>query len=295
MSKPAIFWDPAGIELDSIGAKSYLRSTDGDTPYVSLSIRMLSIDAPETHYPGNSRPSRSDEILAELADWIEDGSAPIDPGLATHLQPKLATGRAGTLQGEQGKASHAFYEKLVEEKLTKPSGRKRRVYLKTGDEPFDSYGRLLAYLVPNYTREERESMTALEAASFNLLMVASGWAASFIIFPSLPKHADLCLFQSEGKKAVNNGLGVWGEPLSLTGYEFRMCVKLHKITKELRKGRRLSKSERFRWIDRYCFDMMNREVFEPQDYYKVAVHDRVFVWKNDVNAAVAQLNLLPGS
>lgn len=295
MSNPALFWDPAGLELDSLGAKSYLRSTDGDTPYVSLSIRMLSIDAPETHYPGNSRPSRSDEKLAELADWLEDGSAPIDAGLAAYLKPKLETGRAGTLQGEQGKASHAFYEQLIESRLTKPNGRKRRVYLKTGNEAFDHYGRLLAYMLPNYTREERDGMTPMEAASFNLLMVAAGWAASFIIYPSLPKHEDLCLFREEGKKAFEQGLGVWADPLSLSGYEFRMCVKLHRVTSELRRGRKLSKSERYRWIDRYCCDMMSRTVYSPQDYYKIASYDRVFIWKEDVNSAVAQLNLLPSA
>ena len=56
MTQPAIFWDPSGFELDSLGAKKYLRATDGDTPYVSVSIRMLSIDTPEVHYPGNKKP-----------------------------------------------------------------------------------------------------------------------------------------------------------------------------------------------------------------------------------------------
>ena len=48
MSEVKIFWDPIGLEVDSLRAKTYIRSTDGDTPYVSVSIRMLSIDAPET-------------------------------------------------------------------------------------------------------------------------------------------------------------------------------------------------------------------------------------------------------
>ncbi|MBK1876003.1 thermonuclease family protein [Pelagicoccus mobilis] len=293
MPKPAIFWDPAGLELDSLGSNSYLRSTDGDTPYVSLSIRMLSVDTPETHYPGRSKPARSDEKLAELASWIQEGAAPIDDGLAAHLQPKLETGRAGTLHGEQGEAAHEHFERLVEEKLTKPSGRKRRVYLKSGNEPFDRYGRLLAYMAPNYTRAERDEMTPLESASFNLLMVASGWAASFIIFPSLPKHSDLCLFQEEGRKAVEDGLGAWSDPLTLTGYEFRMCVKLHTVTKELMQGKKLSKAERLRWIDRYCCDMSTRGVYSPQDYYRVPAYDRIFIWKKDVNEAVARLNLSP--
>ncbi|MEJ2717153.1 MAG: nuclease, partial [Deltaproteobacteria bacterium] len=91
MSKIAIFWDPEGVELDSLGSKKYLRATDGDTPYVSVSIRMLSIDTPEVHYPGNAKPSRQDEPLAQLAEWIEQGKAPVHEDLAEFLHPKLAS------------------------------------------------------------------------------------------------------------------------------------------------------------------------------------------------------------
>ena len=61
MSKLKIFWDPKGFELDTLGKKKYLKATDGDTPYVSTPIRMLSIDTPEVHYPGNQKPSKQDE------------------------------------------------------------------------------------------------------------------------------------------------------------------------------------------------------------------------------------------
>lgn len=295
MAKPAIFWDPTGIELDSIGSKSYLRSTDGDTPYVSMSIRMLSIDTPETHYPGNSSPSRSDEKLSELADWIREGAAPIDEELAAFLHPKLETGTAGTLHGEQGKEAHEYFEKLVDERLTKANGRRRRVYLKTGDEPFDRYGRLLAYMVPDYTREERDSMEPLEKASFNLLMVAGGWAASLIIFPSLPSYPNLSLFKEEGQKAVDLQKGVWANPLSLSGYEFRMCVKLHRVTQELKRGKKLSSSERVAWIDRYCVDMESRVVYPPQHYFKVKPYDRIFTWSTDAGEAASRMNLTPSN
>ena len=84
MSDVAIFWDPNGFELDSLGAKSFERITDGDTPYISMSIRMLSIDTPEVHYPGNSNPEKHDDKLSQLADWIQQGKAPVaaDAGLA---------------------------------------------------------------------------------------------------------------------------------------------------------------------------------------------------------------------
>jgi hypothetical protein len=46
MSQVKIFWDPKGLEVASLGSKEILKITDGDTPYVSVSIRMLSIDTP---------------------------------------------------------------------------------------------------------------------------------------------------------------------------------------------------------------------------------------------------------
>ena len=105
MSGVKIFWDPAGFELESVGKKKYLRSTDGDTPYISLPIRMLSIDTPEVHYPGNQKPSKWDERLAQLAEWINQGKAPIYKKLGAYLSPKLAHGKTGTLQQNQGEAA----------------------------------------------------------------------------------------------------------------------------------------------------------------------------------------------
>ena len=59
MAPVKIFWDPTGTSVDTLGTDKFLRVTDGDTPYISMSIRMLSIDTPEIHYPGNTKPSRS--------------------------------------------------------------------------------------------------------------------------------------------------------------------------------------------------------------------------------------------
>jgi len=295
MSKVAIFWDPKGIELDSLRSKKYLGSTDGDTPYVSMSIRMLSIDTPEVHYPGNTKPSKQDENFSQLAEWMQQGKAPINPDLAAFLQPKLATGRAGSLHEEQGDKAAEVFQALIEEKLSMPnSNRKRSVYLRAADEHFDEYGRLLAYMAPNYSAKERNQMTLRERATFNLLMVMNGWAASFPIYPSLPQHADLTLLQEVGEEAFENGKGAWGNPLALTGYEFRMCYKLFVITKNLQTKPNMSSSEKYSWISRYCVDITTREIYYPQDYFKVQPYNRIFIWPNDVTEAVGKLNLLPG-
>lgn len=295
MADVQIFWDPQGIALDSLGSNKYLGNTDGDTPSVSMSIRMLSIDAPETHYPGRSKPSRSDAILAELAQWILEGRAPISEDLAAYLQPKLATGRAGSLQENQGEQASAVYAQMVEQMLTRANGTRRNVFLHTADEPFDQYGRLLAYVSPEYSREELQTMTLWQRASFNILMVRAGWAASFIIYPSLPKYRDLVMFRAAAKEAYLAGRGIWGDPLTLTGYEFRMCIKLHELTKRLVNGEALSTSVREGWVERYCVDLTTRAIYYPENYFRVAPYNRLFLWPKDVNEAVGKLNLTPGA
>jgi endonuclease YncB( thermonuclease family) len=141
MSQVKIFWDPRGFELDALGTKEYIKVIDGDTPYVSISIsiRMLSIDTPEKKFPG----APPDEAWAELANWLQEERAPVSEGLADYLRPELATGRVSTLQKEQGKRATEKFKELLDEKLTKPNGRKRRVFLRAADQHFDRYGRLL--------------------------------------------------------------------------------------------------------------------------------------------------------
>jgi endonuclease YncB( thermonuclease family) len=294
MDKVGIFWDPAGGELDYLSDKRYLRATDGDTPYVSLSIRMLSVDTPEVHYPGNSKPSKQDGNLAQLAQWMQQGKAPISGDLAAQLQPKLATGAAGTLQQAQGDQALVFFHDLIEQKISVPgSNRKRSVFLHTANAHFDEYGRLLAYMSPKYSAQELAALSLKERATFNLMLIESGWAATLPIYPSLPKHADLVLLRAAAKEAFDSGRGAWADPMMLTAYEFRMCVKLFTITDKLMKGRKLSSSQRSDWISRYCVDMTTREIYYPQDYFRVQPYDRIFIWPQDVTDAVGRLNLVP--
>ena len=76
-------------------------------------------------------------------------------------------------------------------------------------------------------------MSRKERATFNLLMADSGWAAAFPIYPSIPSYLDLMLLRECGKDALEKKRGAWAEPLTLTGYEFRMCVKLFQVTDKL--------------------------------------------------------------
>jgi endonuclease YncB( thermonuclease family) len=289
-----IFWDPQGVSVDSLGSKAFIRATDGDTPYVSMSIRMLSIDAPEVHYPGNAKPAKSDENLATLAYWLEQGKAPVDDDLAAYLHPRLATGQAGTVHGQQGEQATTIFKQMLDQMLTKESGSKRSLYIRTADEVFDSYGRLLAYIAPNYSAAERAELSEWERATFNLLLVRAGWAATMIIYPSLPKYSDLVMLRDSAKEAYLMGRGVWSNALTLTGYEFRMAVKLYNVTKRLVDGETLSTSQRNSWISRYCVDLTTREIYYPQQYIRVATYNRLFIWPDDVSEAVGTLNLTPG-
>ena len=214
--------------------------------------------------------------------------------ILTHLHPKLATGGAGTLQEQQGEKAQEEFTQLLEAKLTRPSGSKRTVFLRAADQPFDQYGRLLAYMAPSYTAKELATMSRKDRATFNLLMVDSGWAASFPIYPSLPQHIDLMMLRESAKETFDNHKGAWADPAMLTGYEFRMCLRLHDVTKKLVAGNNLKSSERNGWVERYCLDMTTREIFYPQNYYRVKPHDRIFVWPEDVSEAVGKINLLPG-
>ncbi len=293
MTHVKIFWDPTAVSVDYLGTKRFIRVTDGDTPYISLSIRMLSVDTPEIHYPGNQKPSKQDENLAQLAKWIEEDKAPIKRNLGEYLAPKLATGKAGTLQEEQGKKATEVFKNLLEEKLSRPGKRSRSLFIQAADQHFDQYGRILAYISPYYTDKERESMSRKERSTFNLMMVDTGWAASFPIYPSIPSYPDLVLLREAAKDAFENKKGAWTDPMSLTGYEFRMCVRLYDITKKMVNGEKIYGSKKDQWIERYCVDMTTREICYPQDYFKVQPYNRIFIWPDDVVNAVAKMNLLP--
>ena len=121
----------------------------------------------------------------------------------------------------------------------------------------------------------------------------AGWAASFPIYPSLPKYRDLVLLHEVAEDTYERGKGAWSVPDTLTGYEFRMCYRLLGVTSKIVKGKKLRSHEKYGWIERYCIDMATRQIYEPQEYYKVKPHNRIFIWPQDVNEAVGKLNLVP--
>ena len=255
-----IFWTPAGVTLDTIREKRLVDISDGDTPNIRMNVRMLSIDTPEKRALRASRNlDPANAAFQELAEWLKTGDAPATDALAQHLIPRLerADG-AATAHVAQGVAATEAHEALSRERLRRPTGSVRPLFVRIADQPFDRFGRLLAYVAPSYSAEERQAMTRAERATFNLLMIENGWAAPFILFPNIPGELDLPLAQAAGRRAIAERRGAWADPLALTGYELRSCERLVEIMRKVKSGKRLSGAERFGWIYRYCADMTTR-------------------------------------
>ena len=53
-------------QREQAGQARWVSNTDGDTPTIQLTIRLLGIDAPEVHYPGTQKPSTFDTKLENL-------------------------------------------------------------------------------------------------------------------------------------------------------------------------------------------------------------------------------------
>lgn len=288
-----IFWTPAGFNIPDIGTKALIDITDGDTPTIQMPIRMLSVDTPEVTAKSDEGATKVDAQFLELAAWIEAGKAPVSTGYSAYILPKLKTGKAGTAQLAAGRAASAWYKAEMERRLTKPNGKKRRLFVRVADEPFDNYGRLLAYIAPYYDEKELPALSREDRATFNLGLVESGWAAPFILYPSIPGELDLPLFVKKSVEAFDAGKGQWAEPLAMPGYEYRMIEKLYDITKRIVAGEKIKGKDRFAWRSRYCFDVVTREIFGPDDYINVSPPHRVWIWPENVQEAVSKLNLVP--
>jgi hypothetical protein len=194
------------------------------------------------------------------------------------------------VQKQQANVASAQLDLLFHTRLTKTNGKMRRLFLRTADEPFDENGRLLAYVAPEYTNEELKSLPPRERPTFNLLMVANGWAAPFLIYPNLPKRPDLELFYEAARTAYVRKKGLWKESNGLTGYEFRMIQRLCSLGA---KGTSDEKKEPKKkpWISRHCADLETGILYDPQQYVLVPPFRRLFIEPKDREEAMQRLGL----
>ncbi len=287
-----VFWAPAGASMPSLGSRALVDVTDGDTPNLRMPVRMLSVDTPEVTAKTLERAAVIDAEFSQLAQWIRDGKAPIDPGLAQFVLPKLETGRAGSLHFEQGQAASAFGKQNIADRLARPSGQPRGMFIRVADSPFDSNHRLLAYVAPNYTATELREIPKAQRPTFNLDLVTHGWAAPFVIYPSIPGAEDLALLTGAAVAARAAGSGIWASPDTLLAYEYRAMEKLYDITATIVNGGQLKVDPRS-WRERYCADMRTRVLHGPEGYFVVEPEYRLWIWQQDLNEAVSRLNLTP--
>lgn len=287
-----IFWAPAGASMPSLGARALVDVTDGDTPNLRMPVRMLSVDTPEVTARSARRASEIDEEFKQLAVWIHQGKAPIDPALAEFLLPKLETGHAGSLQFTQGQSASAFAKENIATRLARPGKEPRAIFIRQADSPFDSNNRLLAYVAPDYTAKERREIPKEKRPTFNLDLVAAGWAAPFVIYPSVPGTEDLTLLIQATADARAAGRGIWASAETLLAYEYRAMEKLFQITSKKVNNLPLKVDERS-WRERYCVDMRTRTLHGPEDYFNVDLEYRLWLWPQDLNEAIGRLNLTP--
>ncbi len=166
-----VLWSPAGATMPALGSRPLVDVHDGDTPNFRMPIRMLSVDTPEVTAETPEGAAQVDQNFGQLAEWIRQGVAPITPGLAEFVLPKLETGKAGSLQFEQGTAAKEFNEKNINDRLARPGKPPRNLFIRMADSPFDPNHRLLAYIAPNYSPKELATLSREERATFNLDLI----------------------------------------------------------------------------------------------------------------------------
>ncbi len=261
--------------------------SDGDTPTILQPVRMVSTDTPEkSHYAGKAEVAQPK--LDRCRQLLADGAYPeIPSGLRDYLLEKLEADAAARHIAAGEQASLEF-DRLLSARLTRPNGTQRRVATIPTGEVIDRYGRMLAYLAPWFSGTRGDPVPPKadpQRRTFNLDMVANGWGAQFLVYPSLPANDDLNLLIDAAREAWRRRLGAWrahGRKL-LLGYEYRLAIKLGTVTPP-RKAMETA-------FQRVCVDLRRLRSVGRYDWWNVAPPDRLWVWLTDVEQAATDLGV----
>jgi endonuclease YncB( thermonuclease family) len=263
--------------------------SDGDTPQIQQPIRAVSCDTPEkAGYAG--APPKAQVKLDLCRDRLLNGffdALPLD--LRTYLLEKLTHDAAARHIGAALRASEEF-TRVLERRLTKPNGSKRKLAVIPTGEIVDSYGRLLAYFAPWYADTVADPLPpkdSPERETFNLSMIANGWAAFFPIYPSLPSDDDFNKAIAAAEHAWDEKLGQWKEfgANLLLGYEYRMCIKLA-ANDESTSEKLLSDA-----FQRICVDLRSKKIVGKFQFANVPPPYRLWIWEQDQSQARQDLGL----
>jgi len=312
-------------ELRNAAKRSLRRSSDGDTPVIDQPIRMVSIDTPEKKYSGGREVGQEklDACRARLTDGRYDAVLP--QTMRDYLLAKLTGNAAGVHIGAAYEASSRF-EQLMDERLLVNEDMVKQLMVKPTGEMIDDYGRLLAYVGP-WLDPPLPPPNDPARKTLNLLMLETGWAALFIIYPSLPRNDDFNRSVAAAEAAWDGALGQWaprtdgeGGRNFLPGYEYRACIKLGEpaavaarggqrrrfytiadlqaeraqlladgwaITEDSRPPEQVAREA----FQRHCVDLRTITVVGRFDYGAVPPPYRMWIWDDDLTEAREALDL----
>jgi endonuclease YncB( thermonuclease family) len=284
------------IDLGFVGpsraAQDYrlLSVTDGDTPNIAMAIRMVSIDTPESEFGGAPATAQAalDRTRARLLDGTYDA---LPQDLRDYLVSRITPDAAQRHQAA-GKAAAEAHTDMVATRLARPDGSQRKLAVIATGELVESNGRLLAYTAPWFSGGSSDPLPPRDdprRRTFNLDMVALGWAATFLIYPSIPPTADLNLLLDEAEAAWTQQLGVWaqfGHDL-LLGYEYRACIKLG--AREVNDPAKAIGQA----YQRVCVDLRTLTEVGLYGYHQVPPQHRLWIWEDDLEQARTDLSITP--
>lgn len=260
----------------------FLKVTDGDTPTIEMAIRMVSIDTPESQFGG--APATAQAALERAKTRLLDGTYDALPqDLRDYLVSRITPDAAQRHQAA-GKAAAEAHTAMVATRLARPDGSQRKMAVIATGELVEGNGRLLAYTAPWFTGSASDPLPPRDdprRRTFNLDMVALGWAATFLIYPSIPPTKDLNLLLDEAEAAWTQQLGAWaqfGQDL-LLGYEYRACIKLG--ARELTDPAEAIAQA----YQRVCVDLRTLTEVGLYGYHQVPPQHRLWIWATDLEQA----------
>ncbi|MFI7643403.1 hypothetical protein [Nonomuraea sp. NPDC049400] len=266
----------------------FIEVTDGDTPKIEMSIRMVSIDTPESEFGGS--PPTAQATLERTKARLQDGTYDaLSQDLRDYLIARI-TPDAAQRHLSAGKLAAEAHKSMVNTRLTRPDGSQRKLAVIATGELVEKNGRLLAYTAPWFSGTASDPLPPRDhpdRRTFNLDMVALGWAATFVIYPSIPHAADLNLLLTEADTAWQQQRGAWAQFGSdlLLGYEYRACIKLG--TKDLDDPAKAIKEA----YQRVCVDLRNMTEVGLFGYHQVPPTQRLWIWATDLEQARKDLPL----
>jgi len=274
--------------IRSAASRKLSRVSDGDTPVIEQPIRMVSCDTPEkAGYAG--KPETSQPKLDRCRERMEGSFYNELPlRLREYLNSKL-TGDAAQRHIDAGNEATNIFNTILDERLTRPDGKKRSVATIPTGEIIDKYSRLLAYIAPWFSNTPGDPLPPRDSSerwTFNLNMIGNGWAAFFPIYPSLPGNEDMNLAIKAAESAWDSKIGIWAAYGSnvLLGYEFRACIKLGTAEN----GADGIKSA----FERICVDLRDLRIVGKFGFPEVPPCYRLWVWEKDIVDAKRDLGLI---